>query len=356
MDYNIHLDDIQLTQLVLHKVGNKARDEGIRVASKLFNPDEELQTVLMSYFLSGFKMDKLYEFNHEADLSMNEIYNYCGYIFDNPEQDFYDQSVNMLKHLYDKSNHPNIKGGEFYVAYFKDCIVDDEMVDAIGIFKAENKDTYLKLRLDEEKEWGLEYEEGTNAAKLDKGCLVFNVDKETGYRVATVDLKSTGMDAKFWKDEFLTVTQIQDAGFQTKAYLDLCKDFSKKEFKEEDKIEKVDFLNRSRDYFEHYKEFDEEQFKEIVFEEKFDKLDSFESFKQDFQEKLGIEDTADEGFFISKPIVKKAKSGLKSVIQLDTQMEIKVLSSLAQAEGYLELCYDEERNMKYYKVYFNNEK
>ena len=37
-----------------------------------------------------------------------------------------------------------MRSGEFYVAYFSDCVLDDEIVDAIGIFKSENKDTYLK--------------------------------------------------------------------------------------------------------------------------------------------------------------------------------------------------------------------
>jgi hypothetical protein len=285
---------------------------------------------------------------------MNEIYNYCGYIFDNPDENFYEQSINILKHLYEKSNHVKVKGGELYVAYFKDCIVDDEMVDAIGIFKAENKNTFLKLKLDEDEEWTLDFEEGTDVAKLDKGCLVFNMEQETGFRVVSVDLKSS--DAKYWKDEFLTITHVQNDRFQTKAYLDLCKEFGKAAFKEEDKHEGVDFLNRSKDYFEHYKEFDEQQFKEVIFEDDFEKIDAFEAKKQEFQEKLGIEDTAEEGFYISKPVVEKAKRGFKNKIQLDTEMEIRILSSQPQAEGFLERGYDEEKEMKYYKLYFNNEK
>lgn len=354
MEQNIHIDEVTMTKLVLHKVGNKSQDEGIRVAKKLFNLTDELLDVLMAYFLGGFKLDENYEFNHEVDLSMNEIYNYCSYIFEDVEANFYDQSVNILKHLYEKSNHVKVKGGELYIAYFQDCIVNDEMVDAIGIFKAENKDTYLKLKLDEEEEWTLDFEEGTDISKLDKGCLVFNVEQETGYRVVSVDLKSA--DAKYWKDEFLMITEVQDARFQTKSYLELCKDFGKKAFKEEDKHERVDFLNRSKDYFEHYKEFDEKEFKEVIFEENYDKIDAFEAHKQDFQEKLGIEDTAEEGFYIDKPVVKKAKRGFKNNIQLDTQMEIKILSSQAQADGFLERGYDEEKEMKYYKIYFNNEK
>lgn len=354
MEYNIHFDEIKLTQLVLHKVGNKLRNEGVRVASKLFNPDAELQTVLMDYFLGGFKKETIYEFNHEHVLPMNEIYNHCSSIFNDPSELFYETSIEILNHLYEVSTHPNIKGGELYVAYFKDCVVDDELVDAIGIFKAENKDTFLKLKLDEDDEWILYHDTGTNARKLDKGCLIFNLDKDTGYRVLTVDLKS--FDAKFWKDDFLTITQIVDDRFQTQAYMDLCKDFSRKGFHEEDKSDRVEFLNRSKDYFENYKAFDEGEFKELIFDQNWDKRDEFEEFKQEFQEKLGIEDTADEGFFISKPAVKKAKAKFRGVIQLDTQMEIKVLSSIPQSEGFLERGYDEEKGMKYYKVYFNNEK
>lgn len=354
MQQNIHVDEVTMTKLVLHKVGNKSQDEGIRVAKRLFNLNDDILEVLMSYFLNGFKLEEIYEFNHEVDLSMNEIYNYCTYIFDDPEGNFYDQSVNILKHLYDKSNHIKIKGGELYVAYFKDCVVDDELMDAVGIFKAENKDTYLKLQLDEEEEWTLDFEQGTDIAKLDKGCLVFNTTAETGYRVVSVDLKSA--DAKYWKDEFLTITEVQDNRFQTKAYLDLCKEFGKQAFKEEDKHERVDFLNRSKDYFEHYKEFDEQEFKEVIFDDNFERIDAFEAKKQDYQERLGIEDTAEEGFYIDKNVVKKAKRGFKNNIELDTQMEIKILSSDAQAEGYLERGYDEEKEMKYYKIYFNNEK
>ena len=59
MGQSIHLDQITLSQLVLHKVGNKSQDEGIRIAKKLFNLIEDLREILMSYFLSGFKMEDI---------------------------------------------------------------------------------------------------------------------------------------------------------------------------------------------------------------------------------------------------------------------------------------------------------
>lgn len=354
MDYNIHMGEVKMRKLALHKVGNKSLEEGVGIAKKLIQIDERLNEVLLQYFINNFKMEDVYEFNHEHDLSMNEIYNFCKAIFDAPDDDFYGASIEILKHLYSKSNHVKIKGGELYVAYFENCVFEDEVIDAIGIFKAENKDTYLKLVLDSDEEWMLDFEQGTNTSRLDKGCIVFNKNIEEGFRVISVDLKSA--DAKYWLNDFLSITMVVDDRFQTKAYLDLCKSFGRIGFKEEDKHERVDFLNRSKDYFENYTHFEEEEFKSLIFEQNHNKADHFEAHKQNFQEKIGIEDTADNGFIISKPMVDKNKRSFKNNITLDTEMEIKVHSSRPQADGFLERGYDEEKGMKYYKVYFNNEK
>lgn len=74
--------------------------------------------------------------------------------------------------MYKKSTHPQIKGGEFYTVYFKDCILEGEIVDAIGLFKSENKDTFLKVST-LKNDFKIETVEGVNINKLDKGCLIF---------------------------------------------------------------------------------------------------------------------------------------------------------------------------------------
>ncbi|MCH2043817.1 MAG: nucleoid-associated protein [Saprospiraceae bacterium] len=353
METIITFSEIQLDQLVLHYVGNKTMDEDIRVAKKLFELNEDLRTVLLDYFLNSFKLDEVYNFNHESNLEMNEVYMYCSHIFEDPSQ-FYDQSIHILKHLYEKSSHSKIKSGELYVAYLKDCIVDDELVDAIGIFKAENKDTYIKIQLDEEGNYVLESERGTNISKLDKGALIFNTEQENGFRVVTVDLKSS--DAKYWRDDFLMLTQIQDNAFHTKNYMAMCKQFAKEAFKEEDKNEQVDFLNRSLDYFNTKDEFTLEEFKEDVFKTE-DQTEKFDNFKTTYQERQGIEEVDNQqGFLIAPEAVKKMKRSFRNVIQLDTKMEIKIHGTEAQTEGYLVRGYDEERKMSYYQVFFNKEK
>lgn len=355
METNIIFSEVQLKRLALHRVGNKSRDEGIRIAQKLLPlNDEEMTRTLLDYFLGSFKLDEFYQFNHPNDLAMNEVYNFCSYIFENPEPEvIYEQSVNILRHLYDCSNHSKIADGELYVGYFEDIIVDDELVTAVGIFKAETKERYLKLRLDEDEDWELYFEEGTDITKLDKGCLVFNTQKEEGYRAISVDLKSS--DAKYWRDDFLMLTQLHDDNFYTKTYMNLCKQFGKSQYETEEKQEQVNFLNKSLDYFNGKEEFDFDDFAEEIFEENEEKKESFKQYKEEYQIQQGLL-PEEEQFFISAPVVKKTERSFRKVIQLDTQMEIKIHSSSVQEDGVLERGFDEEKGMHYYKIYFNDEK
>ena len=70
----------------------------------------------------------------------------------------------MARHLYNQSEHPKIQSGELYIAYFADCQLDDEITDAIGIFKSENKDIYLKPS-DQNGDLEISYEHGINIKK-----------------------------------------------------------------------------------------------------------------------------------------------------------------------------------------------
>ena len=152
---------------------------------------------------------------------LNEVYTYVSKIFDEPEQ-LYEQSVNLAKHLYEQSTHPKIKGGEFYTVYFKDCILDGETLDAVGLFKSENKDTFLKV-LRENGNFNLESDKGINIKKLDKGCLIFNKDRENGYVVAVVDNTNKGVEAQYWIDDFLHVRQRKDEYANTQNFMALAK-------------------------------------------------------------------------------------------------------------------------------------
>ena len=56
-------------------------------------------------------------------------------------------------------------------------------------------------------------------------------------------------------------------------------------------------------------------------------------------------------------VVKKQKQQIKTDIKLDTHIQIKLDIDAPDASSeYLEKGYDEEKKMRYYKVYFNEER
>lgn len=350
----IQFSDIVLSQLALHKVGRKHQQEPIGISKELANIENaELQQILLDYFLPSFKLTDYYQFHHLSDLSLNEVYNYCKKIFENPTT-LYEQSVNIVRYLYDQSEHPKIKAGEVYVAYFENCIIEDELVDAVGIFKSEEKSTFLEFT---EKDMTLEIDcrEGILPKKLDKGALIFNVLPEEGYRVLSVDLSS--FDAQYWRTDFLGIDAVENNAFYTKTYLSMCKDFCKKVIAKEESVkEQADFINKTVEYFENNDSFELNTFTEEVMPNN-NYSERFKAYKDKYEERQGI--NTDEAFVIAKDTFQNMKKRFRNAIKLDTNFEIKVNNNPEvpkNAERFLEKGFDEKRQMHFYKIYFNQEK
>ena len=164
--------EIVLEDIILHKVGNKSREEDIRFSKSALQLDGFVKDLLLKYFLSPFKSEEYFNLAHESDLSLNEVYSFVSRIFEDPA-DIHQQSVHLARHLYEQSTHPKIKEGEFYVTYLRDCVLDGEAMDAIGLFKSESRETYLKVYPNGDS-FDIDSEDGVNINKLDKGCLIFN--------------------------------------------------------------------------------------------------------------------------------------------------------------------------------------
>lgn len=332
----------------VHRVGNKIADEQYFIAKRGIHIDESLKTLLSHYFLSPFKSDELYSFSHSIDISLNEVYSCVNKIFGNPEE-LYKQSINLTKHLYDQSVHPKIKVGEFYIVYFKDCILDGETLDAIGLFKSENKDTFIEIEQVKDG-FDMESRQGININKLDKGCLIFNTEKESGYVLSIIDNTNKGSEAQYWKDDFLSVQPKKNEYHQTNQFLGITKQFVTKQLDEEfelSKADKIDFLNRSVDYFKKHETFDKNEFEEEVFGES-NVIESFRKFDQAYRQENEVE--LSDNFVISEQAVKKQARVFKSVLKLDKNFHIYI-------HGNRELIEQgtDENGRKYYKIYYENE-
>lgn len=341
--------DSTLHSIALHKVGNKAEDEGVRLSQSLLEVDEDIRQLLLSYFLSPFKNSLYYQLYHDTDLKLNEVYSYVSEIFDNPDT-LYEQSVNIAKHLYEQSTHPKVKSGELYVVYLNDCVIDGETVDAVGIFKSENKDVFLKV-YPSNNGYALESQEGINISKLDKGCIVFNTDKENGYIVSVVDNTSKGSEALYWIDDFLHVRQRNDSYAKTENAIALCKSFINEKMPEEfavNRAEQADMLSQSAKFFKENDSFDINEFANEVIQQP-DIIDSFKAYRNDFAYERDIE--LPDSFDISNDAVKRKARVLKSVIKLDKNFHIYVHGN----RELIERGVDPETGMQYYRLLFKSE-
>lgn len=342
-----YFDHTSIVSLAINYVGNKSDNDLLIQSKKIVSLSETIKTYLKEYFLSQFKTVEYFQLFHETTLPLNEVFVYSSQIFDNPEC-LFEQSVNLAKHLYEQSTHPKIKGGEFYTVYFKDCLLDGETMDAVGLFKSENKDTFLKV-LREGGNFNLESEQGINIKKLDKGCLIFNKDRENGYVVAVVDNTNRGVDAQYWIDDFLHVRQRKDEYANTENVMAMAKQFITKELPKEfevPKADQIDLLNRSLQFFKEKDSFDMEEFANEVIEQP-EVIESFKSYKKSYEEEHATE--IDDSFTISQHAFKKQQRSYKRIIRLDKKIQIIIDGNRDHIEQ------GEDERGKYYKVYYSTE-
>jgi len=348
----INLKETQLKAVALHKIGSKVHQEGFVAAESLYPLDDQLKVILRDFFIRSFKNEELHKFVHPETLRENLVYSYCKAIFDAiGTGQLLEQSVNMLKHLYEVSVHPQILSGELYVAYFHGCELDGKEVDAIGIFKTETKDLFLRL-VEDPKEIQLVAEQGINLKKLEKGCLIFNMYQEDGYSLLLINKNQE--DAQYWIEDFLQVVRIQDNSYHTEQFLEMTREFCEDIFaQEEEKKEQLVFMNKSINYFTQNKEFDLDEFNEEVLTQP-EYIEKFENYRQAYEAEQGLDSSG--GFPISKYAVRQKKKEFKTILKLDTQIEIHLKNKDAEeAADYIEKGFDEMRGLSYYKIYFNEE-
>mgnify|MGYP003132226432 FL=1 len=348
----INLYAAHIASLSIHRVGNKSRNEGIFLSSAPYKMDDEIRPLLKEFFLKPFrdKEENYFQFRHETDLEFHDLYNTVSEIFDNPES-IHEHSKKITKHLFDQSMHPHIKNGEVYVAYMENLQIDNKKVDGIGIFKSEIKQDFLQFA-EQGDQLDAILQQGVNLKKLDKGALIFNVKKEEGYKVLSID--SNRYDARYWVESFLGVDAFEDENFFTKKYLKFCQDFAKDVvLPAEDKQQEVMFMNRAVNHFAKNDNFEESSFVNEVIDNPA-LVPEFNHYKTEKAPKYKIEDLTT--FPIANTAVSAARKKIKNVINLDTNIQIKMdFINPDSAERFVEKGWDEEKQMYYYLVYFNKE-
>ncbi|HBS87561.1 MAG: hypothetical protein A2W91_00155 [Bacteroidetes bacterium GWF2_38_335] len=344
----IQFDATTINSLAVHYVGNKSNDEPMRCSDKAPDLNEKTKELLVKYFTGSFiNKHEYFNLHHEINLDMNEVFRCVGSIFDDPGC-LHEQSANLVKHLYEHSSHPKVKAGEFYTVYFEDCVLDGEKIEVVGLFKSENKETFLKV-YPHENNYEINNDWGININKLDKGCLIFNTEKDKGYLLQIVDQSGKGAEALYWTDDFLQIRPRKDEYHCTENVLTLCKNFVKNELPQKFEISKADqveFLNKSVKFFKENDNFNMNEFADEVMVQP-EIISSFNEYKSAYQRDYDVE-IADD-FEISESAVKKQARSFKSVIKLDKNFHIYIHGNRNMIE------HGEDNKGKFYKVYYKEE-
>lgn len=340
-----------LTHFCVHFVGNKGLGEELTLSDKVFEfKDDFVKETVLRYFLNPFKTDIYYQFKGKVDVSLDSVANACEDVFGS-QKEFVKQSKQAAKHLYDQSMHPKIKGGEFYTCFFRDAVVDGELCNAIGFFKTENKETYLKVYQHVDT-FDIDCDNGININKLDKGCLVFDLDKNNGYKLSIIDTNNRNAEcALYWQEDFLNAVIKPNGYYHTKNFIDTSRGFCEEVLTEANNVNKQDqmmMLNRSTSYFKEKDKFNLKDFeKEVLIEPEL--IGAFKDYRKDFNKKMDL--TAIDEFDVSQTAVKKNQKYMRSVVKLDKNFHIYIHSR----HDYIERGYDEEKGLKYYKLFYVNE-
>ncbi len=340
-----------ISKLIIHKIGNKFNDTRNLFSETPVVFDEDSYRLMLSFLLKPFgNITESFRFYHHADVQMNEMFTYAKQAFQE-EDNFVEVSKNIVTHLYEQSNSAQIKTGDVLVVLFEDVEYNEVNTTALGVFKIENKIDFFQTFMDG-KSLDVMVQQGISTKKLDKGCLVVNSTDDEGYVVLSVD--NNNYDAAYWQKHFLNVKYADDKNNHTQTYIEMCREFGEEVLQSDfGTQEKSHFLAKTIDFFKENDTVNIHDFKEEIFEEENQK-ELFDDYKKVFESDRDL--VVRNQFHVSDAVVKKQKAKIKTEIKLDTNIQIKLDVEAPDASSeYLELGYDEEKKMKYYKVFFNEE-
>ena len=337
-----------LSKIIVHKVGNKINQESLILSQEELKLEDDMKVLLQDFFLKNFKSEEQFRFYSDSYLVNNPVYSSVSEIFEDKNK-FVWESENLAKHLYEITENPRVQSGELFIVYFEgEENADGNKIDSVGIFKTENKNPFLKI-FPQNETFEIEKDYGIGLSKLDKGALIYNTGRETGYAVSVIDNNKNG-DIYYWFEDFLKVKQRDDEYFHTQETLAVYKDFITKQLPTEfevSKADQADFLNKSINFFKEKEKFDFEEFTNEVLEDK-NVIESFSNFKSDYENDMQV--SISEDFAINEAAVKKQSRGFKSVIKLDKNFHIYVHGDRKMIET------GQDEKGKYYRLYFEEEK
>lgn len=342
------LSTVLIKSLIVHQTGDAAQGGKLFLSEKpLETNQEELNQVLTHFMLKSLNEAEQYRLDKESNL----VYSAIRSFFEDKSL-FLQVSKQIAEHFHLKSSTAFAKSGELCVVHFQQVPFGDQFRDAIGIFHAASRETFLKPSV---KTNGIELllEDGIDLKKPEKAVLILQQDTEEGFLAYCYESGTAKQgDAAFWKQVFLKLDPVINSYHSTNAALGMCKLFISNELNEQfetTKADQVDMLQRSMEYFKTHDHFQLEEFgKEVLHHPEV--IDCFNEYKQQYEvaKQVNIEDQFD----INLAAVQKQQRFFKSILKLDKNFHVYIHGR----KDLIEKGYDERTGKHYYKLYFDEEK
>ena len=358
MTLKFSTDSARITGLVLAKVGNPSRDEPLQTSKRVLQVEEADQPLLTSIFLRPFRNLLGQRFHHHAALEKHELNQCAAAVFGDPAA-LLEQASIIATRLHTKSTHPNIKSGDLCIALLEGLEVEGEPRRALCVLKSESVMPFLSIS-DRDGDLALSTEHGINPEKIDKGCLILEHFPHKGFYVVTFDRGSS--ESRFWIRDFLGVVPIPDESLLSRRVAEMAvaavapaprEDETAAETPDEKPFHATEAARDALSYFDDRKRFSLAEFEEQALRTPEAKA-RFAEERRRLEEEEGVK--IDEEFDISKREATKARKLMKSLMKLDTGVEIRLRPKvIATPEKVLEQGYDEQRGMKFIKVYYQKD-
>jgi 37-kD nucleoid-associated bacterial protein len=208
-------------KLIVHRVGNKLREEAMVLSDEESTRSERLDALLMAKFLEPMvQKGQICELHHETELSLNQVYRTARAIFDDPDS-FATLTRALANHLYAVSTHPKIGGGELLIVLWDGLAVDEVPRQALGIFKVEEISDFLEV-VGTDQQIEITEKQGIALHQIQKGALVL----AGGQRVQVID--NLGKSTQYWMENFLKAAPCESARSSAQAAGSFLKAVAKK--------------------------------------------------------------------------------------------------------------------------------
>ncbi|MEK8199094.1 MULTISPECIES: nucleoid-associated protein [unclassified Lysinibacillus] len=332
----LEVSESKLAQYSLHFL-----NETLILGEEAFTqPEVMLEAAFTQLAFSKIDLEQQFEFFHETNIALNEIYTYAKAIFEQ-NSSFLEQSQNIARHLHSVSQHPNIKSGELFIGLFENCLLLNEEKKIIAIVKIDEKEIFLDVKNDQ-NQMIVNGIDGINVKKINNMAIIVDMGPEQPPAVFMKTKRKE--DIIYWQERFLKIKVADEYYHKTDLALTECKKYILKE-ENYSNTEKLGLLNKTLDYFRNEEKFQVNHYIETVFEQ-----------ADATQKDILINSVKPYETVISDSALEKAEKKYKRKIKLDANIEIQVnIQHIDQIDELIEVGYDEATNRKFYKIYFQDE-